>query len=96
MFGKMKDLMEMKRQADRLKRELDSLLTESQSVPGVKITINGSQNFKSIDIDENLLRPENKLRLQNDLLRSVNAAIKESQQLAAHKMKDILPGMPGF
>jgi DNA-binding YbaB/EbfC family protein len=96
MFDKMKDLMEMKRQADRLKRELDAAQVESQAIPGIKITINGSQTFQSIEIDETLLRPENRIRFQGDLLKSVNAAIRQSQQVAAQKMKDVLPGMPGF
>lgn len=96
MFDKMKDLMEMKKQADRLKRELDGMTVEVNAVQGVKIVVNGSQNFQSLEIDESLVRQDNKRKLETDLLRSVNEAIKKSQLLAAQKMREIMPGMPGM
>lgn len=96
MIDKIKQLMEMKRQADQIKRELESVIVDVQDVRGIKITINGSQNFQSIEIDETLLTAVNKARLQADLLRSLNAAIGRSQGVAAQKMKFILPGFPGI
>ncbi|OGX28094.1 MAG: hypothetical protein A2787_01050 [Omnitrophica WOR_2 bacterium RIFCSPHIGHO2_01_FULL_48_9] len=96
MFDKMKQLMELKKQADQIKRELDAITTEVSEVPGVKVVVTGSQSFRSIEIDGELLNVDNKRRLEGDLLRSVNAAIKKSQQLAAQKMKDVMPGLPGF
>ena len=96
MLDKMKQLMEMKRQADQIKRELEAVIVDVQDVRGIKITVNGSQNFKSIEIDETLLTAANKARLQADLLRSLNAAIGRSQGVAAQKMKSILPGFPGL
>lgn len=96
MFDKMKELMEMKRQADRIKKELDASTVEVNEVKGVKIIINGSQNFQSLQIDEALVNSGNKGRLESDLLRSVNAAIRQSQNLAAQKMKAVMPGLPGM
>lgn len=96
MFDKMKQLMELKKQADQIKRELDAALVDVQEVNGIKISITGSQNFRSIEIDGPLLAPENKERLEADLLRSMNAAIKKSQTVAAQKMKDVMPGLPGM
>lgn len=91
MFGQMKQLMEMKKQADRIKKELDVITVESSDVPGVKIQITGSQTFKSIVIDENLLKPERREQLQKDLLRGMNAAIKKAQKVAAQKMASSMP-----
>ena len=96
MLDKMKQLMELKKQADQIKRELDAALVDVQEVNGIKISITGSQNFRSIEIDGPLLTPENKKRLEGDLLRSMNAAIKKSQMVAAQKMKDVMPGLPGM
>ncbi len=96
MFGKMKELMEMKRQADKIKKELDASQVEVSAVNGITLGINGSQNFSSIIIDENLLKPENKQRLEKDLVKSLNAAINKSQQMAAEKMKAVMPGFPGM
>jgi DNA-binding YbaB/EbfC family protein len=96
MFDKMKGLMEMKKQADRIKRELDASTVEVNEVQGVKIVVNGSQNFQSLEIDEALVNAGGKGRLEKDLLRSVNAAIRKSQGLAAQKMKAVMPGLPGM
>ncbi len=92
MFDKMKALMDMKKQAEGLKRELDSANIEVSEVRGIKIVISGSQNFQSIEISPELLNGENQKRLENDLLRALNSAIKKSQNLAAQKMK----AMTGF
>jgi DNA-binding protein YbaB len=93
MFDKMKELVEMKKQADRIKRELDASMVEVNEVKGVKIIVNGSQNFQSLEIDETLMKAGDKRRLENDLLRSVNAAVQQSQKLAAQKMRAAMPGL---
>ena len=92
MLDKVKKMMELKRQADQLKKELETIKIEVADVRGIKIVVNGAQSFQSIEIDDSLLSPANKNRVQMDLLRSVNTAIKKSQQQAANKMKN----MPGF
>jgi len=96
MFDKMKQLMEMKKQAEVLKKQLDAATVEVTKSRGIKIRISGSQHFQSIEIEPELLKPENKARFEQDLLTGLNAAIGESQKIAAAKMKDIMPGMPGF
>jgi len=95
MFDKMKELMEMKKQADRIKKELDASIVEVNEVRGVRIVVNGSQNFRSLEIDEALLTG-NKQKVENELLRSINAAIKQSQNMAAQKMRAVMPGLPGM
>ena len=92
MLDKIKQLMEVKKQAEQMKRELESSRLEINDVRGIKIVINGAQHFDSIEIDETLLSPSNKSRLEGDLLRSVNAAIRKSQQAAAQKMAAVMPG----
>jgi len=96
MFDKMKQLMEFKGQAERIKRELDRETLEVKDVSGVRVVITGSQVFESIDIDDELFRQENKDKLKEDLCKSINAAIKESQKLAAAKMSSVMPGIPGL
>ena len=92
MFDKMNEFMEMKKQADRIKRELDASTVEVNEVSGVKIVVSGSQNFRSLEIDEAMLKAGDKGRLEADILRSVNAAIRRSQNLAAQKTKAVMPG----
>ena len=97
MFDKMKQLMEMKKQADKMKKELDRELIEVNEVRGIKIVINGSQNFQSVELDEEVLKNAVKFNFERDLLKSINAAIKKSQNVAAGKMKTMMPnGFPGM
>lgn len=92
MFDQVKKLMEMKKQASLLKKELEATIIEVQETRGIKVVVNGAQIFQSIDIEEGLLNAGNKNRIQMDLLKNVNTAVKRSQQAAANKMKT----MPGF
>jgi len=92
MLDQAKKLWEMKKQADILKKELEATIIEVQETRGIKVVINGAQIFQSVDIEEGLLNAGNKNRIQMDLLRSINTAVKRSQQSAANKMKN----MPGF
>jgi len=93
MFDKMKQLMDMKKQADRLKKELDAVTLDIAEVKGIKIAITGAQEIRSIEIDEMFLSPANKKRLESDLMRSLNAATKKVQQVAAQKMMAAMPGL---
>lgn len=97
MFDKVKELMELKKKADQLKKELEATVIEVNEARGIKLVINGAQIVQSIDIDESLLAPGTKNRIQMDLLKSFNNGVKKSQQAAANKMRNIpglnLPGM---
>ena len=89
MFDKMKQLMEFKKQAEALKRELDQTTAEINE-GGIKMIITGSQQFQSVDIAADLLKDKNKL--ENTLIKGLNAAVAKSQAMASQKMK----GMAGF
>jgi nucleoid-associated protein EbfC len=97
MFDKVKELMELKKKADILKKELEATKIEIAEARGIKMVMNGAQIVQSIDIDESLLAPGMKNRIQMDLLKSFNNGVKKSQQAAANKMRNIpglnLPGM---
>ncbi len=96
MFDQMKKLMEMKKQADLIKKELDNTIVDVCDIKGIKITVNGSQSFKAIEIDEVLLKTGDKNKIERDILLSINAAINKSQNLATQKMKSLMPGIPGL
>lgn len=97
MLDKFKQLMEVKRQAEQIKHELDSSTIEINEVRGIKIIVNGVQRLQAIEIDNEFFGPESKKRLEAELLRGINLAVSKSQALAAQKMKDItglnIPGL---
>lgn len=91
MFDKMKQMMAFKQQAEALKKQLDETTVEINDVNGIRIVISGSQHFQSVEIDDGLLGPEKKTRLEAELLRAFNAAIKKSQTVASQKMAAVMP-----
>jgi len=97
MFDQMKKLMEMKKQAEKIKRELEASRVEMKDVDGITIVVDGAQKFYSVEINERFLAPQEKQNLEKELLRSLNKAMAKSQSLAADHMKHLIgPGIPGF
>jgi len=92
MLDKMKQLMELKKQADQIKRELDGLTVEVNDVRGIKLVVSGAQEFRSVEIAADRLGMDKKFELERDLLRSLNLAMKKAQQVAAQKMAVVMPG----
>jgi len=97
MFDKMKELMEMQRKMQEMKRQLDNTTFEIASSDGlVKITMNGSQEVQGISIQGSLPEKE-KASLEKAIKEAYNKAIKRSHDIAAEKMKGItglnLPGL---
>ena len=97
MFDQMKQLMEMKRQAELLKKELEAARIEVKDVRGITLVVNGAQNVQSIALEETWIQSAQKGRLEADLLKAFNAAVKKSQDFAAQKMRS-MPGLniPGM
>ena len=97
MLDKIKQLMEIKKQADQIKRELDATRIEVNEVRGLKIVVTGAQEFQTVEIDQDLIQADNKKSLEESLLRGINAAVKKSQNVAAEKMKNVaglnIPGL---
>jgi DNA-binding YbaB/EbfC family protein len=60
------------------------------------IVITGHQRLQSITIDPELLNPEEADFLQDMLVAGVNAAIEQSQALAAQRMESITGGIGGM
>lgn len=87
MFDQMKKLMELKTQADKLKKELEKIVIEYNDVRGIKIKLNGAQMFQSIEIEDSWLDPKQKTRLQVEMIKAINMAIKKSQKEAAMQMQ---------
>ena len=97
MLDQLKQLMEAKRQAEQLKKQLESSDIEINDVKGIKLVINGTQSLKFLELDDELLHAENKKKLEADLLRAFNVAVAKSQVMAAQKMKALtglnIPGL---
>lgn len=62
----------------------------------ITVTITGHQRLRGITIDPELLKPEEADFLQDMLVAGINAAIEQSQALAAQRMENITGGMGGM
>lgn len=93
MLDKMKQLWEMKRKMDEIKKELDGLELASEDSL-VKVNITGSQEIKSVELKCDLATVS-KNKLEAALAETVNRAVRESQKAAAQKMS-ALGGLPGL
>ena len=97
MFDKMKSLMEMQKKIQEIKRQLDNTNVEIEDPQGfIKIVMNGSQDIKEVKVKKSI--DESECRAFEQALKdSFNKAIKQSQEVAAQKMKSVtglnLPGI---
>ncbi len=87
MFDKIKQLMEMQKKMEAVKRELDGASFDIASSDGmVKISMSGSQEVKTLSLNADFSKVE-KTALENSLRDTYNRAIKRSHEIAAQKMK---------
>jgi DNA-binding YbaB/EbfC family protein len=108
MFGNMADMMgmmgKMKDLQSRMKEAQDSLagIVETAESGGgmVRATVNGQKNLIGLDIDKDLINPNDKEMLQDLIVAAVNKAyeriepkIKEHLQKAT---EGVLPNIPGL
>jgi DNA-binding protein YbaB len=98
LFGQAKDLYKLQKKAKQIKEELKNIHIEAE-VEGVKVVINAEQEVQAVNIAEDLLKPENQIKLQTLLLTVFNKAVKKSQEVAAERMRDMMGdlgmNMPG-
>jgi DNA-binding protein YbaB len=89
LFGQAKDLYKLQKKAKQIKEELKNLHIEAE-VEGVKVIINAEQEVQDVMIAEEMMKPENLIKLQTTLKTVFNKAIKKSQEVAAERMRDMM------
>ena len=88
MFGKLKDLAAAKKQADEMKKQLGAEEVIGEALNGqVRITMNGNQEIKEVFIDEVLLSPDNKEKLEEAIGEAFAKVNKELQTIMIRKMQ---------
>lgn len=71
----------------------DETVTVTAGGGAISIVISGHQRVQSIEIEPELLDPEDIEMLQDMLVAAINAAIEQSQAMAAEKMEGVTGGM---
>lgn len=62
----------------------------------ITVVVTGHQRVQSIEIDPDVLDPDDIEMLQDMLVSAVNSAIEQSQTMAAEKMEGITGGLGGL
>ncbi|HAU40232.1 MAG: hypothetical protein UV80_C0013G0019 [Candidatus Peregrinibacteria bacterium GW2011_GWF2_43_17] len=88
-FGQMKDMYKIQKQAKEIKKELSHLHIEAE-IEDIVVTINGEQEVVEVKIPD---EKRNDPKLAKYLLEAFNKAIKKAQAIAADRMKDVMDQM---
>ncbi len=92
----MKQLNDLRVQAHRLKDSLGQKRITGTALDGrVEIVMNGNHEVLSTTIDQGLLTPESKTKLEEALSEATNHALQEIQQVIAQTMREF-GGFPGL
>ena len=104
MFDMMKMMGKMKEVQAKVKEAQDNLVnitTTAESGAGmVKATVNGKKELVRLELDKDLVKPEDQEMLQDLIIAAVNKAIAEVEILAKEELKKstegLLPNIPGL
>lgn len=90
----MQQAQKMQREMEKAQKDLESKEFEVVSAGGgIKVVITGAKNIKIIDIDKDIIDPEDKEMLQDMIVIAINEAINlvinEEQKILAHQQANM-------
>lgn len=98
--GMMEKIRNMQTEMEDTKRRLKEIKVSAESGGGmVKVTMTCDTRVKSIDIDDVILKSEDKTMLVDLVVAATNKAIEEVEKTAEQemgKLKDGMPNIPGL
>ncbi len=97
MFGKIKDMYKLQKQAKKIQKELKKIHVEAEE-GGVIVTVSAEQQLVSVNIPEELMSPDNKKKVEKYIIIAATKATKKAQQISQERMKDVMGdmGLPGM
>lgn len=101
MFEMMSKLKEMQAKLEEAQDNLVNIKTHAEAGAGmVKVTVNGKKQITSLQIEEDLMRPEDREMLQDLIVACVNKAILEVETLVRDDLQKqtagFMPNIPGL
>lgn len=101
MANMMKQIQKMQERVAQVQEELEHKTTVGESGGGmVKVTSNGKQHLVSVQIDKEVVNPDDVTMLEDLVLAAVNKALEESSRMAQEEMAKVtsglLPNIPGL
>jgi len=99
MSGMLKQIQKMQEKMAQVQEGLESKTVIGESGGGmVKVTANGKQRITRIQIEKEVVNPDDVEMLEDLLLAASNKALEESQRVAQEEMARVTQGMipPGL
>jgi len=98
LFGKMKEVQAKMKEAQE---NLVNITVTGEAGAGmVKAKVNGLKEVVELEIDDDLIKPEDKEMLHDLIIAAVNKAIKEAEIIAKEEIRKsaggLLPNIPGL
>jgi len=95
----MKQAKKMQERMGKLQQELETRTIEAQAGGGmVKVVVNGKFEIVSLQIEKDVVNPEDIEMLQDLIVAAVNEGIRKAQEMASQEMAKITGGLniPGM
>jgi nucleoid-associated protein EbfC len=101
MQGMLKQVQKMQEKMQEVQNELENKFVTEESGGGmVKITMNGKLQMTRLQIEKEVINPEDPEMLEDLVVAAVNKAIESAQKMAQDEMQKatsgMIPNIPGL